>query len=98
MGWEKGQWETGHFKCLRGDGTLCSLGNGTFYPLGTILSSGNRTTYPLGIGPFILWDSEHPLDNETWETGHAIPWETGHVILWDSDHLSSEKHHLGIGF
>ena len=53
---EKGQWEMGHFKMFQGEGTLYSLGNGTFYPLGTILSSGNRTTYPLGIGPLILWE------------------------------------------
>ena len=52
-------------KCFRGEGTLYSLGNGTFYPLGTILSSGNRTTNPLGNG--------------TWETGHSILWDSDHL-------------------
>ena len=72
----------GHFYYLRNrtfyPGTLYSLGNVKFYPLGMILSSGNRTTYPLGIGPLILWDSGHSLGNGT----RYPP---------DSDHLSSGK-------
>ena len=90
------KWEMGNFYYpgnwtfyALGERTLYSLGNGKFYSLGTILSSGNRTTYPLVNGPIILWDSGHPLENGTWETGHAI--------LWESDHLSSGNHPLGSG-
>ena len=76
--WEKGQWETEFFKRFRGEGTLYSLGNGTFYPLGTIFSSGNWTTYPLGIGSLILWESDR-LSSGIWD----ILWETGHG-KWDT--------------
>ena len=54
-------------KCFRGEGTLYSLGNGTFHPLGTIFSSGNRTTRPLGFGT-----SSGKRDTLSWETSLGI--------------------------
>ena len=57
IGWEKGQWETGHLKNFHGRRyTLFSRkwdilfsGNDCFLWELDHLSSGNRTTYPLGF-------------------------------------------------
>ena len=56
--WEKGQWETGHFKIFQGRrDTLFSVKR-------DILPSGND---------FILWKSDHLsswIRDIPWETGH----------------------------
>ena len=93
--WEKGQWETGHFKIFQGRrDTLFSVkrdilpsGNDFILWKSDHLSSGHQTTYPLGFR----------ASSGKWDMGNGTgyPLGFGPLNLWE---ISSGNREFGNRF